>query len=65
MIYVEKYNLVPISNLLESERIAWGDQIGVVVPIAALPDAKGQVWVKYEDYAYLEQENERLKGGQS
>ena len=65
MIYVEKYNLVPISNLLESERIAWVDQIGVVVPIAALPDAKGQVWVKYEDYAYLEQENERLKGGQS
>jgi hypothetical protein len=65
VIYVEKYNLVPISNLLESERIAWGDQIGVVVPIAALPDAKGQVWVKYEDYAYLEQENERLKGGQS
>ncbi len=65
MSYVEKYEIVPLSHLLEAERVAWADHIGVLAPIAALPDAKGQVWVKYEDYAVLQAEVERLKGGQS
>jgi hypothetical protein len=63
--YVEKYEIVPLSHLLEAERVAWADHIGVLAPISALPDAKGQVWVKYEDYAVLQAEIEKLKGGQS
>lgn len=66
---IDIYGIVPLDNLLESERKAWADKIGVMAEAPALPDIVGQAWVKYEDHkAIVDQlvfEIERLKGGLS
>jgi hypothetical protein len=69
---VESFSMVPLSNLLEGERKAWADQIGVMVPVDRFGRRGGDLepvhdgeWVRYSDYAKLKAEVERLKGGQS